>query len=596
MIVERSESAERGLTAQPQGEEIARYTDIVGEANRAMLANSPLTGASVTHPVTRRDISSADSLLSTIPELNSGNGVEQAPAGECSVVRATCRIQIDLAMVADDKDAHIKRRCGGSNPGVEPCKACVLREQLRHARNDAVRAANAVMRMHWRADADVLDRARVKLGRAPKGADEWKQYHDPHALVRAVLPGLPEGAEKGLKVLSDSGNLYTYAMARLVAPALSSGCASTIAREVAAKWQQSRFECLIRQSMTPPHYRESMPLPIRAADVQFSHVEGDLFRIRFGVLAGKNMSWAIPIKARDSYMRQVLRELTDGQTRMGAVRVQEDRLRPGRWYLRISYTRKVNKIAPAEKIVAVHPGIVTFLCALGSDGDRWLYDGKDIEAYLRQVQRRRQQYQRDSKGSARWGHGLGRTLAPIRKLEDAGERWRDTKIQTLGRRLATWIRDRGYTLVLMPDFSGIRDGLPEKLKGGKRVWDRVQTWPWYRQQQALTSCLEEYGIQVKMQESPHKADTCPKCEHSDNANIHLKRRLFICSECGYRKMLDIVFCENSLACERSGGGELDHEENGRPGNGKKGPLAKRRASPRKAKGNGRSPGNGKNSG
>ncbi|NIR30342.1 MAG: transposase, partial [Gammaproteobacteria bacterium] len=111
--------------------------------------------------------------------------------------------------------------------------------------------------------------------------------------------------------------------------------------------------------------------------------------------------------------------------------------------------------------------------------------------------------------------------------------------------LALWIRDQGYTHVYIANFSGSRDGLPEHLIGGKSVWDRIQTWPFYSMQLALQSCLEEFGIETTEMD-PRRPHECPKC-FEEAGQLQLKRRRFKCTACGHFEHLDVARARRILA-------------------------------------------------
>lgn len=470
-----------------------------------------------------------------------------------SVTRATCRIQIDVASAAEDPKAHKsrdhktgKRKCGGP----EKCAACRLESELRTAQRQAATAANIAVRMHWRADSDTLDRSMAELGRPP-GKGEWNIV-DPDAIIRAVSPGI---GSSEIKILSGKGHLYTYPLARKVAPDLCSGSVASICRTVESKWSKERFDALIRQTKSPPHFKQTMPIPIRRSDFEVRHSgEKDMYEVEFSILSGRNRKWKLPIRARDNYMRGVLSAMVSGNVKAGELKILDDRVRPGRWYIRVAYSRLVQQTeATIERACALHPGMIVFLFLYGTDGTSWEVKYDEIEAHLRQVQARRRAIQNQVKASNRTGHGRKRTLRPTEKLTGAHERWRETKCQTIARKAVRLMVERKVTVLYMVDFSGIRDSIPESLVGGKRVWDRVQEWPWYQLQQAVRSCAEEAGIHVAMVPAAHTADTCRICGHQQKENIDLRRRRFHCQGCGHKEFLDKHTTVNVLSVGRQMG-------------------------------------------
>lgn len=501
-----------GLTSQPEAEKVS------GDAPRD--GGKKLAGTLGVHE-------------GSGPPTNATNTTDAARLAD--IVRASCRIRVDAAALIDTKDqrsAHYKRRCGGA----ESCAACALIQALHTDQRAAVRAANVALRAYWRADSDLLDRYLLEHGRAPKGK-EWREAQGAEQIVRAVAPGLPasllEDAQK--KLINDKGVLYVYPLIRAVSPDMPSGVASALARYVDQRWRQDRFNALVRNIIRPTHFRDTLPLPLRAQDVTLQKQERQRYLISFNV--GKRR-WNVPLVGKDPYLAKLYRELTNGAAKLGQVKIERDIRRPGVWYMRIAYTRQVQKVLPNERFCAVTLGIVTILSALGCDGDRWMQDGSDIEAYLRQIQRRRRDYQRGRRGSNRYGKGVRKALQPTEILAGKAERWRANKVQTLARRLAIWIRDRGYTHVYIANFSGCRDGVPEQLLGGKSVWDRIHTWPYYSMQLALQSCLEEFGI-GSTEMDPRRPHECPVCLQ-EAGKLFLRRRSFKCEACGHAEHLDVA--------------------------------------------------------
>ena len=531
-----------------EGEEITRHSGTAEEESHGMLAN--VTGGSAASSTT------GSATASTLRDI----------------VRASARLRLDLADLAIDRLEHIKRRCGGIEGD---CPACTARQRLFDAQRACVTALNASTRFCWRIDADTYDACMVAHGRPPKGV-EWKPNRDRAlAVLRSVIPGAKNGESKIVadQLINTNGNLYTYPLVRMLAPALSSHICATLARNAERSWGQVRFEALVRQTKSPPHYAGTAPIPIPAASVRVAR-DGERYLFCFSLRSGRHPDgheYRWPVKAYDRHVKSILEGMLGKSLQMGQVTIEQDRLRPGKWYVRFAYTKQVQMVTGSERAVGINRGMVCFLVALGTDGKRWLYDGNDIVSYLKQMQRRRQDYQRDSKVSERWGHGLKRTIAPVLVLSGKAERWRATKCQTIARNFAQWVHEEGYTVVYLEDFKGIRDSIPEKLQGGKRIWDLIQEWPYYQLGSRIVSCLEEVGIRVEIVPSEGISQTCPKCGHRDVANIQLRRRLFCCTACAHKEHLDVAAARNALARGASGEvvGSEDPNDPGKKPNGKK---------------------------
>lgn len=508
-------------TPRPEGEQAGGHTSTRGEASPPALANK------------REALASRRSVPVT-------GGLEEATQERWTVVRATGRIQVDLKHLADDPTAHVRGRCGGRPAG---CRACTVLGEFREVQEECTRAINAVVRLLWRVDATTVDRCRIADGRAPKGK-EWKV--DPKVVEQALLEVAPGLTGMGaLREKAKRGIVYSYPLVRAVAPAIASGIAANIARKADQRWQTDRYDVLVRQVKRPPHFTRTLPIPVRRQELRVTRDEAGSgyvvsFNLRPGRAADGKAQYFIPVRPRDAYQRELLAGLASGNLRTGELQLVEDKRRPGRWYMRIAFTRKVDRrVAAAPVAVGINRGIKAFVAACSTTGAEWIYDGQDIVAYLQQIKQRRVEYQRQVRASGRVGHGRQRTLRPIQPLQEKGERWRATRCQTIARRLANWCRDQGATIVYIEDFEGIRNGVPEDLGGGYYAWKLIQEWPYYQLMTRLSSCLEEYGIETRIVPAHWISQRCAKCGHIDEASRDIQRWLFTCTKCGHRKHLDV---------------------------------------------------------
>lgn len=444
------------------------------------------------------------------------DGTDKKPAVDADmlkVVRATTRFVVD---VRERKDM------------TEDEKTRVRAE--RRALDDLLKmvttAKNVAMRASHRRDSDWLDAALLASGGEAPRKPAW------------------------------SGRLYSYPLIRRSVPLLSSRVAATIQRQIDQKWAQVRYDVLIRQTESCPHFRVGQPAPIPNQAIKLlpsksksdDASKDDSVDLVFSPYSGGETPLRLRLTPRDEKQREQLSSLLSGAWRVGQASIERDRTRLTRFYVRIAYTRLVPRKKEGVS-AAINRGMRCFVAAAIEGGESWLYDGEDIEAYLKQIQRRRREYQYASKASERWGHGRTRTIRPIEHLIDKASNWRQTRNQTLARRLARWLVERNVSTVYLEDFTGIRQGEPEKLAGGKLVWDRIQEWPYYELGMRLSSCLEEEGVTVLVVPPQYISQRCPRCgevrvEHVDRRFWQLK-----CTtpRCGFRRHLDVATALNVLA-------------------------------------------------
>lgn len=496
-----------GLTPQPETEQVSGHTGPAGEASPETLGKQGGTiRQSTTSPSSDGSIDAAPPAGSTDPR-------------NIKIVRQTTRFEIDLRGLS----AHLNREHARGTKRVISLEEQELRDALWEASRLVTTAKNFTSRRCWRIDSTRLDAFLERHGRMPQKDDKFPW--------------------------ANSKELYSYPAARLVAPNLATRVTSCVTREVENLWRQRRFDILIRQDNgSAQQFNIGQPIPIPAACVTVRPV-GPTLRLTFALFSGKREGqkrFTVPMVPRDEHQRTMLAKIASGEWRHGPALLQRDRLRPSRWYVRLSYTRLVPK--QTEGIAAaLNRGMRFFLMGVTSTGETWSYEGNDIAAYLAQMQRRRKQYQRDAKAAGRSGRGRRVILRPIKPLLGKAERWRQTKCQTIARRFAHWLSERNVKELWMEDFSGIRDGLPERLEGGKSIWDRIQEWPFYQLGMRIRSCAEEAGITVHDLPATYDSQRCVNCGHVDVANRDLVHWQLYCTKCGWRRHLDVANCMNRLA-------------------------------------------------
>lgn len=399
--------------------------------------------------------------------------------------------------------------------------------KLEKIRSFCVRGLNVATRAFWRAEGDSLDAFfRENDGKNPKG-NEWPRAMD----------------------------IVSYDLIREAVPGLGGAIASALGRKAFQRWYQMRYKALVLDEESPPHYKKTQPIPIRAADYSVRKIKEGVFEFGFSlssVPAGehrKSKEFAMVLRCRDAYQRRLLAAIASGEWKQGEAAIKQDRLRWRKWYVTIAYKRRVPIVKPTDRIAALNRGMSVFLAGYDWRGERFLYDANDIRAFLKQYQARRREYQRDKKMSSRGGHGRARTLQPILKLQDAAANYRATKTQKIAREWVTKVVKHGATVIAREDFTGIRDGLPENLVGGKRVWDAIQEWPFYDLGTRIDSCAEELGLRVVVVDPKDITRTCPQCGHVDPANVNLRWRKIVCTApgCGYKEHLDVAAARNVLA-------------------------------------------------
>jgi IS605 OrfB family transposase len=485
-----------GLPPQPEVEEATGHASTAGEESSLALEKSSDDAAFVL----------------------TGKGPLSASVEMVDITRATMRCAVEPWRIAEDVEAHKKRTCAGK----KSCSACQLISALYKAQTEVAGAMNLVARELYAVDAALLDAFRIKHGRGPKG--------------------------KELEFCSWKGDGTGYQRVRKAYPELLSGIAAALTREVTVKWMKDRWSVLVKCEKGPAFYRDSAPIPLRAADCKLVETDvRDVFHLGFSLTSGRigsrGKEFVLPIRCKDQKQYNALHRIAAGTDRMGQIEIARDS-RSDKWFLRVAYKRRVAMVS-GGKAAAINRGIVCILAAVVSSGESTLEDGVAIEKHLAQLTRRRHEFQNAWRLSSRKGRGRVHTLAPLKALEDAGERWRKTRLQEIARQTAKWLQARGVTRVYFDDFKDIRNSDVKLLDGGKPVWDRIQRWPYFQMGTRLRACLQEYGIGVIVVDPQRNSLTCPVCKHVQDGPV--TSRKWKCPKCGHRDHTDLIFCKNSLA-------------------------------------------------
>jgi IS605 OrfB family transposase len=324
-----------------------------------------------------------------------------------------------------------------------------------------------------------------------------------------------------------------------------------VAKTVETKWNKDRFEVLIRNVKRPPHFRDTLPIPVRRQELKLTRIETGLYELSFPLKEGRGQSIRLPLKVHDAYQRRLLEgfaRYTDGDLpttssyKMRAAKlIRDDR---GRWYVTLAYTSWQPK-SVEKGWAAINRGIRCFLAGvLGDQPATWMYDGSDIVAHLKQMQRRRREYQRSIRAAHRQGHGRKRSLAPIEVLREKVDRWRAAKCQVIAVRFAEWCRENNVGTVALEELSGIRDFSHDRM--GEHVGQLIQEWPFYQMQQRLECELEERGIRIVKVPAAYISQVCPKCGHCAEENKDLRWWKLRCVSCKHEQHLDQAAARNVL--------------------------------------------------
>lgn len=411
----------------------------------------------------------------------------------------------------------------------DPIDRKALLDRLYDAQRRCARVASFLARELWRRDSDSFDKFVIETGRVPK-LSEWPK---------------PEG--------------NWYAAGRGYLPELYAGIVSSIARSVYRDWCRQRYHSFIRQEKKPlVEYRDTYPVPLRKQDLKFNPMDDGLL-LSYSFETGRDKRIALELPAYDRFQRELYAKLLAGEWEYGDCRLKRDR--KGRWCIQIVYKRLV-LTSKDQKAAAINRGIRNFLVAITESGEDWIVDGAEIVSVMKQLNRRRRQYQNGAKSSSRAGRGRKRILRPLEKLRAKGERWRQKTIQTMAYRFVQWLRDRQVGVLYLEDFTGIRKG--ELASEVTPIAKLIHQWPYYQLEKAIEHNCNRMGIAFLKVSPEYITQECYACGHISKENVDLARWQFKCGECGRWEHLDKNAALNVLSRgrERSGDPALQSGESG----------------------------------
>jgi hypothetical protein len=527
-----------GPIARPEGEVATGHAPQGEEDSPEALANQETSVSIPSHTARKGGEGGIDGASPAASTTTAKKRVKvERPTG--TIVRATTKYEIRLDALSE----AVNRGRKAGQPRQRTLEETEARDALVAVSRMVTTASNVGIRSIVRADTEALDAFQGEHGRMPvTGELTWPSF----------------GACK-----ADSPHYVYRTMCRAV-PELSTSITTTLGKKMVTKWGQERFDAIIRQTRSAPHYRLGGPVAIPASVVRWTwdaeHGRALCTVTLFSMQRTTGVrAITIPVVARDDRQRCELEQLAAGHAnpeigwRPGEVILQRDRLHPQKWFMRVSYSRIVTE-RTGGKAAAINLGMRCMLAFFIEGGESDVYEARDIEAYLKQMQRRR----RDRQAGYRWtdggrrGHGQPRALQSIEVLATKATNYRTTRIQTLARRLASRLAEAGVTTLYVQDFQGIRDSAPEKLATGSEarnvwIWERIQEWPYAEMQSRIVSCCEEMGIRCVTLEARYNSQRCPVCGQIDAEFRDLVRWRLRHRGCGMSRHLDVGHAMNALA-------------------------------------------------
>lgn len=217
---------------------------------------------------------------------------------------------------------------------------------------------------------------------------------------------------------------------------------------------------------------------------------------------------------------------------------------PEKWFLLLPYSAPRAAVASGMTL-AIHRGVVNMLTAATSTGDVYQFPGRDVVALKAQMYARRAAVARDLAANPHRGRGVKHHYAALARFADAEKRATQTHLWRAARWAQATAERVGASLVLLDDFGSFDPDLP-----GPPVQPYVRRFPLADLKLKIIDALtRRAGIPVQEISSRYISQRCPKCGHTEAANVarmpkangvNVEKGWFKCLVCEFATDVDAV--------------------------------------------------------
>ena len=334
---------------------------------------------------------------------------------------------------------------------------------------------------------------------------------------------------------------HIYALMRREAPDIQTSNIATSQQILTQKVKKSSKD-LLRGDKALECFKSNQPIEIHNKSVRIVDEDGkicvglSLFstekRTALGMKNG--ILWFTVWKPGDS-QKAILERCASGEYRHGAGALKYDQ-KKRMWVLSVTYSFETQqKDLDPEKICGVDLGIASpVYCAINKGYERMNYPGGRVEAFRRQVERRKRQILRSGPfvGFGGRGHGHKRRVEAVNTISDRIARFRDTENDIISRSVVDFALRNGCGVIQLENLSGI---------GELSVF--LKNWAYYDLQNKIEQKAKEVGIEVRKIDPKYTSQRCHKCGHISAENRKTQAD-FVCEKCGYSTNADFNAAKN----------------------------------------------------
>jgi putative transposase len=198
-----------------------------------------------------------------------------------------------------------------------------------------------------------------------------------------------------------------------------------------------------------------------------------------------------------------------------------------KFFIYLGYSFNQTKFATGKNILGIDLGIkYPVYIALKDSLKRWKINGGEIEAFRKQIEKRRYLMRRQRLVTTNRQRGRNNMLKPVIKIGDKIARFRDTINHKYSKFIINIAIKNNVRIIIMEDLTGIN-----------AINLFLKNWSYYDLQQKIKYKADAVGIKVILINPAYTSQTCSHCGFVDKKN-RKSQEDFKCLACGYEENAD----------------------------------------------------------
>ena len=362
---------------------------------------------------------------------------------------------------------------------------------------------------------------------------EWSDFKFAYKEKYGVYPRPDEILEKkNKKEFYKSIQGYTdYLTREMFYKNLSGNSSSAI--QTATKLYKAKEKDMQKCICTLPYYRSSNRIVLHKESIKLYKNENKHY-VDIGLLSTKYKKELELDSGRcifnmiigDNTQRTIINRILDNEYTINASQlIYNKRLK--KFLLYLSYTFNQTKFKNCDNIMGIDLGIkYPLYIALKDSKKRWKINGGEIEAFRKQIEKRRYLMRKQRLVTENRSRGRNKLLKPITDIGDKVARFRDT----INHRYSKFVID-------IANKNDVKEIVMEKLEGINNNNLFLKNWSYYDLQQKIKYKAEMIGIKVTFINPAYTSQTCSHCGHVAKEN-RPEQEVFKCQSCEYEENAD----------------------------------------------------------